>query len=66
MLNNQVQKRVKPRPGFAVGRDSGALPGSLDEKFLPYIIPIEEALYYIIGETYAKYPLKIGRFPHSS
>lgn len=54
--NNEVNRIVLTRPAVEAGESLGFLPGDLQEKVDPYLRPLYDALFDILGpETFAKY-----------
>ncbi|WIV10693.1 PhoH family protein [Proteiniborus sp. MB09-C3] len=54
--NKEVNRIILTRPAVEAGESLGFLPGDLQEKVDPYLRPLYDALYDILGpETYAKY-----------
>lgn len=54
--NKEVNKIVLTRPAVEAGENLGFLPGDLQEKVDPYLRPIYDALFDILGaETFLKY-----------
>lgn len=54
--NNEVSRIVLTRPAVEAGESLGFLPGDLQDKVDPYLRPLYDALYDILGaETYMKY-----------
>ncbi len=54
--NREVNRIVLTRPAVEAGENLGFLPGDLQEKVDPYLRPIYDALFEILGvETYLKY-----------
>lgn len=54
--NNEVSRIVLTRPAVEAGESLGFLPGDLQEKVDPYLRPLYDALFDILGaETYGKY-----------
>lgn len=51
--NKQVQKIVLARPAVEAGERLGFLPGDLQEKVDPYLRPLYDALYDILGKDTA-------------
>ena len=52
-LENKVEKIIITRPVVESGRGLGYLPGSLNEKIAPYLVPVvEEIKLYLGRETY--------------
>ncbi len=56
MRNNEVNRIIITRPAVEAGESLGFLPGDMQEKVDPYLRPIYDALFDILGpETCAKY-----------
>lgn len=54
--NREVDRIILTRPAVEAGESLGFLPGDLKEKVDPYLRPLFDALFDILGtETYAKY-----------
>ncbi len=54
--NREVNKIILTRPAVEAGENLGFLPGDLQEKVDPYLRPLYDALFEILGvETYLKY-----------
>jgi phosphate starvation-inducible PhoH-like protein len=54
--NKEVDRIVLTRPAVEAGEKLGFLPGDLQEKVDPYLRPLYDALYEIMGiESYQKY-----------
>lgn len=54
--NKEVNRIILTRPAVEAGESLGFLPGDLQEKVDPYLRPIYDALFDILGfETYVKY-----------
>lgn len=49
LLDNRVRRLVVTRPAVEAGERLGFLPGDLAEKINPYLRPIHDALYDILG-----------------
>lgn len=43
LMNNQIKKLIITRPTVSVGQDIGYLPGSLEDKMDPWMIPIYDS-----------------------
>ncbi|HHV71163.1 MAG TPA: PhoH family protein [Clostridia bacterium] len=55
LRNKQVNRIILTRPAVEAGEKLGFLPGDLQEKVDPYLRPLYDALYDILGvETYQK------------
>lgn len=53
--NNEVQRIIMTRPAIEAGEKLGFLPGDLQSKVDPYLRPLYDALYEIMGaESYLK------------
>ena len=54
------KKMVISRPVQPLGRDIGVLPGTMEEKMVPWLMPIQDNLQFLMGndkitlETYMK------------
>ncbi|UNC93930.1 PhoH family protein [Candidatus Contubernalis alkalaceticus] len=56
LKNKEVQKLVLTRPAVEAGEHLGFLPGDFQEKIDPYLRPLYDALYDLLGvETFQKY-----------
>lgn len=54
--NKEVNRIILTRPAVEAGESLGFLPGDLQEKVDPYLRPLYDALFEILGaETYLKY-----------
>ena len=54
--NNEVNKIILTRPAVEAGEKLGFLPGDLQSKVDPYLRPLYDALFDMLGaETYQKY-----------
>ncbi|MFW6381325.1 MAG: PhoH family protein, partial [Bacillota bacterium] len=49
LLNNQVNRIVLTRPAIEAGEELGFLPGDMQEKVDPYLRPLYDSLYDILG-----------------
>lgn len=49
LLKNEVDKIILTRPAVEAGEALGFLPGDLTEKILPYLRPLYDAMYEMIG-----------------
>jgi len=61
LLANEVQKLVLTRPVVEAGENLGFLPGTLQEKISPYLLPLLDALNDLVGPTMAKKLLDTGK-----
>ncbi|HQA47632.1 MAG TPA: PhoH family protein [Bacillota bacterium] len=56
MRNREVSRIILTRPAVEAGEKLGFLPGDLQDKVDPYLRPLYDALYDVLGgETYMKY-----------
>lgn len=56
LRNKQISRIVITRPAVEAGENLGFLPGDLQEKVDPYLRPLHDALFDMLGvETYQKY-----------
>lgn len=56
LKNKEVNKIILTRPAVEAGENLGFLPGDLQEKVDPYLRPIYDALFNILGtESYIRY-----------
>lgn len=59
LKNKEVERIILTRPAVEAGEKLGFLPGDLQEKVDPYLRPLYDALYDILGsETFQKYMSK--------
>ena len=49
LKNNEVKKIILTRPAVEAGENLGFLPGDLKEKVDPYLRPLYDALYDMLG-----------------
>lgn len=60
LKQNKVSKLILTRPAVEAGENLGFLPGDLQEKFDPYLRPIYDALYDIMGAEHTNRLLERG------
>ncbi|MFC6315047.1 PhoH family protein [Lapidilactobacillus achengensis] len=60
LKSNQVQRIILTRPAVEAGESLGFLPGDLKEKIDPYLRPLYDALYTILGTEQANRMLDRG------
>ena len=48
---NKIEQIIVTRPLVCAGRDIGAMPGYMDEKIRPYLMPMEENLKIFLGQA---------------
>ena len=58
LFNRQVDKIVITRPNVEVGRSLGFLPGTMEEKYFPYLEPFQSAFERTLGKGLYEYALK--------
>tara|TARA_B100001564_G_scaffold270653_1_gene232264 strand:+ start:3839 stop:5155 length:1317 start_codon:yes stop_codon:yes gene_type:complete len=51
--NSQYKKIVVTKPVEPVGKDIGFLPGSMEEKMMPWLAPIQDNLQFLMGDDKA-------------
>jgi phosphate starvation-inducible PhoH-like protein len=47
-----IDKVIITRPIVSAGRDVGAMPGDMDMKLAPYILPMQEYFTYFLGQAF--------------
>ena len=52
IYRDEVEQVIVTRPLVCAGKDIGSLPGELDEKIKPYLLPMEENLKHFLGRDY--------------
>ena len=52
IYKDDVEEIIVTRPLVCAGKDIGSLPGELDEKIKPYLLPMEENLKHFLGRDY--------------
>ena len=60
LRNRQIDKIILTRPNVPCGRSLGYFPGTLDDKFGPWTVPITEAIKERIGNAAYEIALKNG------
>ena len=50
LINGEVEKIILTRPAVEAGEALGFLPGDLEEKILPYLRPLYDAMYDMLGK----------------
>jgi phosphate starvation-inducible PhoH-like protein len=58
LYHKRVEKIIVTRPNVEVGRSMGFLPGTLDEKFLPYLAPFANVFSKYLGHGFYEWALK--------
>ena len=52
IYRDEVEQIIVTRPLVCAGKDIGSLPGELDEKIKPSLLPMEENLKHFLGRDY--------------
>lgn len=58
LFNRRINKIILSRPNVEAGRGLGFLPGTLEEKYLPYLAPFEDVFIRSLGKGFYDYCLK--------
>ena len=58
--NGSIEKIILTRPNMPCGRSLGYFPGTLEEKFAPWAVPVAEAIKERIGKAAYEIALKRG------
>jgi len=61
LFKDLADQIIITRPLVCTGKDIGALPGELDEKIRPYLMPMEENLKFFLGRELYSAMLKENR-----
>jgi phosphate starvation-inducible PhoH-like protein len=61
LFDNDIDRIVITRPVCETGRDMGALPNGLDEKFAPFIAPIIDIFNKQIGASHTRNLIRNGK-----
>jgi phosphate starvation-inducible PhoH-like protein len=56
----EIDRIVVTRPNVSVGKDLGYLPGSLEEKYAPWVLPVFEVLEKQLGKAVVETGVKNG------
>lgn len=59
-ISKQVDKIVLTRPNVSVGKDLGYFPGTLNEKFAPWVAPVIDVLNEQLGKGVVETGIKNG------
>lgn len=54
----KINKIIITRPNVEAGPTLGHLPGELDEKYLPYLVPFLDTFYEKLGKSFTEYAIK--------
>ncbi|HVU38681.1 MAG TPA: PhoH family protein [Opitutales bacterium] len=60
LMENQVEKIILARPAVEAGEALGFLPGDLREKILPYLRPLHDAMYEMLGKEESERMIEKG------
>jgi phosphate starvation-inducible PhoH-like protein len=58
LFNRKIDKVILTRPNIEVGAGLGFLPGTLEEKYAPYLEPFENIFIRSLGKGFYEYALK--------
>jgi phosphate starvation-inducible PhoH-like protein len=58
LFHRKVDKIILTRPNVETGRGLGFLPGTLDEKYAPYLLPFDSIFSKALGRGFYDYALK--------
>ena len=58
LYHRKVNKIILTRPNVEVGRGLGFLPGGIDEKYAPYLMPFDSIFTKCLGKGFYDYALK--------
>ena len=58
LFHKKIDKIILTRPNVEVGSSLGFLPGTLDEKYLPYLDPFDSVFAKCLGRGFYEYALK--------
>jgi phosphate starvation-inducible PhoH-like protein len=58
LFHRNVDKIIVTRPNIETGKSLGFLPGTLDEKYLPYLDPFDNVFSKALGKGFYEYALK--------
>lgn len=58
--NQKIDRIIITRPNIAVGKDLGYLPGTLEEKYTPWIMPVLDVLEQQLGKNVVETGMKNG------
>ncbi len=59
--DDKIDKIVISRPSVESGESLGSLPGELEDKFLPYLVPVREIMDEILGKSHVTSLIKHGK-----
>ena len=58
LFHKRVERIILSRPNIETGRSLGFLPGSLEEKYAPYLDPFDSVFHKALGKGFYEYALK--------
>ena len=58
LFHRRVNKIILTRPNVEVGRGLGFLPGTIEEKYAPYLLPFDSIFNKFLGKGFYEYALK--------
>lgn len=58
LFHRRVEKIILTRPNVETGRGLGFLPGTLEEKYEPYLEPFDQVFQKTLGKGFYEYALK--------
>ena len=58
LFHRRVEKIILTRPNVETGRGLGFLPGTLEEKYAPYLDPFDQVFSSSLGKGFYEYALK--------
>lgn len=58
LFHRRVEKIILTRPNVETGRGLGFLPGTLEEKYAPYLDPFDQVFSRSLGKGFYEYALK--------
>lgn len=58
LFHRRVDKVILTRPNVETGRGLGFLPGTLEEKYAPYLDPFDQVFQKALGKGFYEYALK--------
>lgn len=58
LFHRRIDKIILTRPNVETGRGLGFLPGELEEKYAPYLLPFEEIFKRCLGTGFYDYSIK--------
>ena len=59
-LTKQIDKIIITRPNVAAGKSIGYFPGTLEEKMMPWVMPVLEVLHWHMGKGAVETGIKNG------